>query len=423
MGLSRLENFLKNARGNILYVSPNDLDSTDSIENKGNSLTRPFKTIQRALIEASRFSYQRGLNNDRFGQTTILLHPGDHIIDNRPGWIPSGSANFVRRDGTSSSDFSAWDLTTVFDLTNANNALYKLNSVHGGVIVPRGTSIVGYDLRKTKIRPLYVPSPTNDDIDTAAIFRVTGECYFWQLSIFDADPNGTAFIDYTANKFVPNFSHHKLTAFEYADGVNNVVIKDSFQTLGTNRTDLQMYYEKVGLCYGTASGRGIEPDYPSSALDIEPKVDEYRIVGSTGASVGITSIKAGNGVVSSDIITVTTAEAVSGLDVDTPFVLDGVTATGYDGKYVVSEKVNSTQFKYQVQNAPVDPLPSVTGSTVELNSDTVTSSSPYIFNCSVRSVYGINGLHADGAKATGFKSMVAAQFTGIGLQKDDNAFI
>ena len=423
MGLSRLENFLKNARGNILYVSPNDLDSTDSIENKGNSLTRPFKTIQRALIEASRFSYQRGLNNDRFGQTTILLHPGDHVVDNRPGWIPNGAGSFVRRDGTSSSDFSAWDLTTVFDLSNSNNALYKLNSIHGGVIVPRGTSIVGYDLRKTKIRPKYVPSPTNDSIETSAIFRVTGECYFWQFSMFDADPNGTAFIDYTANTFVPNFSHHKLTAFEYADGVNNVVINDSFQTLGTNRTDLAMYYEKVGLCYGTASGRAVEPDYPSSAIDIEPKVDEYRIVGSTGASVGITSIKSGNGVVSSDIITVTTAEAVAGLDVDTPFVLDGVTATGYDGKYVVSEKVSTTQFKYQVQNAPVDPLPSVTGSTVELNSDTVTSSSPYIFNCSIRSVYGINGLHADGSKATGFKSMVAAQFTGIGLQKDDNAFI
>ena len=49
MGLSRLENFLKNTRGNILYVSPNDLDSTDSVENKGNSLTRPFKTIQRVI--------------------------------------------------------------------------------------------------------------------------------------------------------------------------------------------------------------------------------------------------------------------------------------------------------------------------------------------------------------------------------------
>ena len=33
------------------------------------------------------------------------------------------------------------------------------------------------------------------------------------------------------------------------------------------------------------------------------------------------------------------------------------------------------------------------------------------------------GMHADGNKATGFKSMVVAQFTGIGLQKDDNAFV
>ena len=42
MPLSRLDNFLKNARGNILYVNPNDLDATDSIENQGNSLARPF---------------------------------------------------------------------------------------------------------------------------------------------------------------------------------------------------------------------------------------------------------------------------------------------------------------------------------------------------------------------------------------------
>ena len=100
MGLSRLENFLKNVRGNILYVSPNDLDATDSVENKGNSLTRPFKTIQRALVEASRFSYQQGLNNDRFGQTTVLLYPGEHVVDNRPGWIPDGSGNFRDRFGS-----------------------------------------------------------------------------------------------------------------------------------------------------------------------------------------------------------------------------------------------------------------------------------------------------------------------------------
>ena len=50
MALSRLENFIKNVEGNILYVNPDDLDSTDDINNQGNSLTRPFKTIQRALL-------------------------------------------------------------------------------------------------------------------------------------------------------------------------------------------------------------------------------------------------------------------------------------------------------------------------------------------------------------------------------------
>jgi len=423
MGLSRLDNFLKSVRGAILYVDPNSLDATDSIQNQGNSLTRPFKTIQRALIESARFSYQQGLNNDRFAKTTILLYPGDHIVDNRPGWINDGANNYRLRNGSTSNDFPPFDLTTSFDLADPNNQLYKLNSINGGVIIPRGTSLVGLDLRKTKIRPLYVPNPTNDNIERSAIFRVTGACYLWQFSIFDADPNGTCYIDYTSNTFVPNFSHHKLACFEYADGVNDVNISDPFQTYSTDRTDLEMYYEKVGLAYGQSSGRGISPDYPSSGIDIQPKIDEFRIVGSIGESAGISSIRAGNGVVPSKIITVTTTTAVAGLDVDTPFRIGGITAPGYNGQFVVTEKLSDTELQYQVQNAPSLALPSVTGSSLTLQSDTVTSASPYIFNITLRSVFGMCGLLADGNKATGFKSMVVAQFTGIGLQKDDNAFV
>ena len=85
MPLNKLENFLKNVEGRILYVSPADLDSTDSILNQGNSQTKPFKTLQRALIEAARFSYNVGRNNDTTEKTTILLMPGEHEIDNRPG--------------------------------------------------------------------------------------------------------------------------------------------------------------------------------------------------------------------------------------------------------------------------------------------------------------------------------------------------
>ena len=184
-----------------------------------------------------------------------------------------------------------------------------------------------------------------------------------------------------------------------------------------------MYYEKISLVYGQSSGRAIEPDYPSTQLDIQPKVDEYRIVGPTGASVGISSIRSGDGVVGTTKITVTTTTILPGLDVDTPFRVTGISALGYNGQYVVSERPSDTEVVYTVQNVPITVLPSITGATLSLTSDTVTSSSPYIFNCSVRSVYGMCGLLADGKKATGFKSMVAAQFTGIGLQKDDNAFV
>ena len=427
MGLSRLDNFLKSVRGTILYVDPSSLDATDSIENQGNSLTRPFKTIQRALAEAARFSYQRGLDNDRFGKTTILVYPGDHVIDNRPGWIPDGSGNFQLRNGTSSSDFPEWDITTNFDLSSSNNALYKLNSIHGGVIIPRGTSLVGLDLRKTKIRPKYVPNPINDNIERSTIFRVTGACYFWQFSLFDGDPNGLVYTDYLTTLSVPNFSHHKLTCFEYADGKNNVSIKDTFYPSGISydRTDLEMYYEKIGLAYGQASGRVISPNYPDPNIDIQPKVDEYRIVGPTSGEVGITSIRSGDGVTPSTIITVTTDQEVPGLDVDTTFRIQGVTEDPdkYNGQFTVSERISSTQFQYQIQNAPTNALPDPAGSTLTLTTDTVSSASPYIFNVSMRSVFGMCGLLADGSKVDGFKSMVVAQFTGIGLQKDDRAFV
>ena len=373
MPLNKLDNFIKNTEGRILYVSPADLDSTDSIDNTGNSLARPFKTIQRAILESARFSYVKGNNNDLIERTTILLMPGEHVVDNRPGFIPDGLNNFRLRNGSTSNDLPAFDLTSNFDLTSVDNELYKLNSVHGGVILPRGTSLVGLDLRKTKIRPKYVPDPENDNIERSALFRITGACYFWQFTMFDSDPNGVCYKDYTKNQFVPNFSHHKLTCFEYADGTNNVSISDNFQTYSTNRTDLDMYYEKVGLVYGQSSGRAISPDYPSAGLDIQPKIDEHRIVGSTGASVGITSIKAGDGTTSTTTITVTTASAVPGLDVDTPFRISGITAGGYSGQFVVSEKVDSTNIKYQVQNEPVNPLPSITGSSLQLQSDTAVS--------------------------------------------------
>ena len=203
MPLSRLENFIKNVEGNILYVNPNDQDATDSITNQGNSLTRPFKTIQRALIEAARFSYVVGKDNDKFDKTTVLVYPGIHKIDNRPGYSihnNSGTAEYKNRFGSvvASSELTS---SSNFDIEDPANVLYQFNSVNGGVIIPRGTSLVGMDLRKTKIYPMFVPDPQNNEIDSTAIFRVTGGCYFWQFTLFDGEhklmltPDFSAYMD------------------------------------------------------------------------------------------------------------------------------------------------------------------------------------------------------------------------------------
>tara|TARA_R100000900_G_scaffold53806_6_gene43614 strand:+ start:9449 stop:14683 length:5235 start_codon:yes stop_codon:yes gene_type:complete len=430
MPLNKLENFIKNTEGKILYVNPNDLDATDSITNQGNSLTKPFKTIQRALLESARFSYQTGFDNDITDKTTILLFPGDHFIDNRPGFaIKKDPADPTRAVGVSpigaetlgTTEF-ALSLTSEFDLTVENNQLYRFNSVNGGVIVPRGTSIVGLDLRKTKIRPLYVPNPTDDDVPGSCIFRITGNCYFWQFSLFDGKGDRLVFTDHQQfnddNRSFPSFSHHKLTCFEYADGKNEVK--------GYDITDLSMYYYKLTYAFQEASGRAITYEWPENQGDFEAVRQENEIVGALGTDpLEIASIVAGDGLNPTSQITVTT-EQEHGLSAGTPIKISGVNVSQYNISTIVQSIVDATTFTYNLatfpNNLPATPS-NITSAVVTIESDTVTGASPYIFNISLRSVFGMNGMHTDGSKATGFRSMVVAQFTGISLQKDDRAFV
>ena len=422
MPLNKLDNFLKNVEGRILYVSPSDLDSTDDITNEGNSQTRPFKSLQRALIEAARFSYNIGNNNDLVEKTTILLMPGEYLIDNRPGYGIYKDGNSVKAltPGGGPAAVSIFDLTldSNFDINQSDNILYKFNSVYGGVVVPRGTSIVGLDLRKTKIRPKYVPNPT-DDTATSAIFRITGGCYFWQFSIFDGNENSEVYVN-NSDVERPTFSHHKLTVFEYADGIN--------EHPTTKIDDLNMYYHKLSVAYGSASTRNIQDKYASSPRGFASRRQEYEIVGAFASDpISITNIKAGDGVYATNEVTVETLTDHN-FDIGTPIKINGVSPADYNVSATVTQTFvdDSKKFRYTLAdyNPGLEtPANDVTGATVTIETDTVDGASPYIFNCSLRSVYGMNGMKADGAKATGFKSMVVAQFTGVSLQKDDRAFV
>jgi len=430
MPLNKLENFIKNTEGRILYVNPNDLDATDGVENQGNSMTKPFKTLQRALIEAARFSYLRGNDNDITEKTTILLFPGEHVIDNRPGYSiynASGVARTVSPGGTESfaQDQLTLTLDSNFDLTQSNNILYKFNSVNGGVIVPRGTSVVGLDLRKTKIRPKYVPNPTDSAVPNSAIFRITGACYFWQFTIFDGSESTLVYTDpqnfSSTNQARPTFSHHKLTGFEYADGVNNVGLY--------GLTDLDMYYSKVSNAFNRASNRDIDQKFPEQSGGFAKQRPEWEIVGAFASDpINISSIISGDGATPGSVVTVTTSTA-HGFNADTPIKIRGVNVDDYNISTKVQNVINTTSFTYLLpyvrDNLPAGSSAGLSGSsaTATIETDTVSGASPYVFNCSLRSVWGMNGMHADGSKASGFRSMVVAQYTAVSLQKDDRAFV
>ena len=435
MPLTRLDNLISSKTGKYLYVSPDDFNATDALSNRGNSPVTPFKSIQRAFLEIARYSYLPGFGNDRFDQFTIMLMPGIHYIDNRPGLVDNtGIPEFGFDPAT-----NAWTDDSIVDISNPDNIFWKFNNTEGGAIIPRGSSLVGYDLRRTVVRPLFVPDPavTEREIPRSAIFNVTGGCYFWQFTIKDGQTtsesplydvvDGTGKVYYDPNDFsklaAPNYSHHKLTVFEYAD-----------------TEELGIFYRKISKAFSEYQPSIDQPG------EFDQRVQENRIVGPLSDSRVIESLRFVDATSNSSIpastteITVTTKVdhgyfagqfvAISNTEIDD--VLEGIFQIKsidqndarkftYEIPFVATSIGNNIQSEKTV-NVDSDPALGQNAQTLA-EVDSVESASPYVFNCSIRSTWGICGIWANGLKATGFKSMVIAQYTGVSLQKDDRAFI
>lgn len=243
----------------------------------------PFRTLQRALIEAARLSIQRGAANDLYDRILIKVAAGELIIDNAP-----------------STDLSVSSWGDEYDPSEED--LRAFNSASLGVILPRGVSIIGADLRKSVIRPAAVPAADGSQLtDRGSIFKTTGGSFFFNFTFKDA--------------LTVNASHHLLSAFAFCP-----------------EAELAAYYDKIAVAFGIT---------PTDAEIANP---------------GETQI--------------------------TTFYPDSATAA----------------------------------------TDSTKGSSGYVFNCSLRSDYGMCGMYLDGSLVTGFKSMVVAQFTIVSLQRDMNAW-
>ena len=191
-----------------------------------------------------------------------------------------------------------------------------------------------------------------------------------------------------------------------------------------------MYYGKLSIAYGTGSAREIKNPYPD-LNSFAPLRPEFEIVGAFGADpIQVDTIKSGDGVTPTNVITVQTTTP-HGLNAGTPIRISGVggsTPQVYNISTVVVEtdENNDKIFTYQVSDSPsgIQPIhQKMVRRKLLLKLTQYLVLPPYIFNISLRSVWGMNGMHADGSKATGFRSMVVAQFTGVSLQKDDRAFV
>jgi microcystin-dependent protein len=237
--------------GRILYVDY--INGDDSLSNDGIDEKYPFLTLNRALLEVSRQSFVEGIFNDIAYETTIIVKPCDVVIDNRPGvgdyttltaqlltatkainpvtLVATVTAISFDADGYTELAINGaltagltvgaqiWNQLDgqgiVVSVDNAEVVIKRVkgvwtagdnlifadysvfNSPDGGVIVPRGCTILGVDLRKTIFRPRYVGDVAAweaavagstcvcSSVGTTAIFKLTGGSYISSISFKD----------------------------------------------------------------------------------------------------------------------------------------------------------------------------------------------------------------------------------------------
>ena len=406
---------------NIIYVDPAVGD--DSLTNNGFDGNRPFRTIERALIEAVRESRRAGQYNDRYDRVMIELAPGDYYVDNSPGVssVPSLSSNsgliqrvftgftvlqVVEADRSIRIDIDALDptltqppkslnlgrilysqsggvgkgvkkekqklcsspLTITFKYVRGtfafNDELYYdnlsvVNPSTGGLVIPRGISVDGVDLRKVRIRPMYVPELTPTEIEPQTK----------RSAIFKV--TGGTYISLLTFTDNPQYARTHNT-------VTSVTFASEAEIFGSG--DEVSYYSKLNSLFNVFDGWGSE--------GLEPIRAETTIVAPIASS--------------KDLRQTDLEENQTGLPGADSRDLTSVT---YPGPTRLVRKDSSGN---QLFGLP------------DINS--TRSSSPYVFNCSVRSIFGLNGMWVDGALVSGFKSMVTANYTQVSLQTDPNCF-
>ena len=391
--------FLGGTNGYVVFVAPEFPTANDDILNDGQSA--PYQTINRAVIEIAKQSISINNesdsgNNARF---TIVVAPGIVPAINGPG------ASFDNFNVNFESLTPSLPQVLV---------LQQFNSADGGVFVPRGTSIIGMDLRKVEIRPCYVPSYQNPTTlvgvnqPLSSIIKWTGNSYISELSFrdkreviqiesFSAGPAGEG-------TFVSSRPHcfglNDAVLFEFADGTDQRPISPTSAEIlpGT------YYVFPVTVDSFYLSFTPITADTANfierSQLPASPQ------------TLGFLATCYWQGVSHNRLRAISAASSAELSDfyvkVQRAFP---VTFTG---------RTNQAEVINPGETEIVGPVPlSIEESFL---SNTTNNASPYIQNASLRSNYGMCGLVQDGDIVSGFRSALVGGFNVISLQNDPVAY-
>ncbi|MGA1048521.1 MAG: hypothetical protein ACO3UU_10940, partial [Minisyncoccia bacterium] len=352
------------------------------------------------------------------------------------------------------------------------------SSSHAGIILPRGVSIVGEDLRKVVFRPKYVPNRDGSE-GRGAIFRMTGGNFFSGFTVKD-----------NKEAAEQGKSHHNLSAFEFC---NNNDLEDYYEKIRTAFEDKNIFNRALDAAnlldrnIDWITKKSIPIIVASDNLNYA-KIFEAEIYNFVFALIKDLRSLDKNAVMefgqrfhASHILTLdvllqeaaktfyndlfdssmtfiqlainneanlaeggyqdpniiidtngTTAEYPIGNDTYISGKCADIIAAIYTYRDIVKNLISGIAIPtYEIANTFIpndteviqEENTIVASTSIPSSADSVVGSSPYIFSASLRSEYGMCGIDGDGSQVKGFKSYLAAQFTIISLQKDTSAFI
>jgi hypothetical protein len=393
----------------LIFVGTNFPEATDDLSNDGGA--RPFATLNRAVIEVARRSILQSRSDDVYNDKfVIMLLPGDNTVLNDPG---VSTQTFI-------ADVNPFQADQALPLST----LRLFNPEEGGLLLPRGTSIVGFDLRKTVIRPTYKP--------------------FWSLEAVtagggDIEPR-TSTVKWSGNSFASSLT------FKDKKSANSVTaITGGFGEVAVCTTLEPHGFRALTMVEGSVSKADIvKLTYPQNvARTFQTPVEVVSTVAEgdfyvnplTPTTFSLLKLD-GSALLREDL----PGEPGAGTDPPEFFRLtyDNTThhrlsALGYasttelnDFYSKIQDAFKNLDFGGSVNNAEV-----ATGETtivaptpvtpVESTND-VQNASPYVFNVTVRSQWGLCGLDANGTKVDGFKSALSSSLTGVSLQNDAGVY-